>query len=422
MRLTPLGHAIIGFREDQWVEDKVTNHWDSLATDLETNAATLNRIEAAMAKPVLNCEFDPTLGPLARFPHLPVPKTLTQWFGPRIALGFHEGRTRETLADLITETELPRLLAADGIVISELVRVAIAAVARSDTWEALQAEGWTDDDLARLQRAWEDQRFAAPMVRAFEGERIFAQSSYQLMRDSNQQAAAILFWTSDNLPEDERASWQRVIRELPGGAATVDFLKKELFCRLWRFAWIDQDQLHYLRYLQGLAALGREASRQKSLQKLQPLEDDLVLKFQNHGLYDRLRYFSEMSVGALSRSLNRTMKAETERSMVLAAIAIKRYALRHGRLPESLDALVPELLSSIPLDYMNGEALRFHHQPDGGFVLYSVGEDGTDDGGNANLRPDKTISRVLWNRKDVVWPAPATVAEVEAFRRESAKE
>jgi hypothetical protein len=375
-----------------------------------------------LAKPVLNCEFDPTLGPLLRFPHLPVPKTLTQWFGPRIALGLHEGRTRQTLRDLITEIELPRLLAADGIVISELVRVAIAGVARSDTWEALQAEGWTDDDLAQLQRAWEGQHFATPMVRAFEGERVYAQSSYELVRHSNQQAADILFWTSENLSEEERSSWERVLRELPGGGATVDFLKKELFCRLWRFAWLDQDQLHYLRYLEGLIALGRDASRQKSLQKLQPLEDALALKFQNHGPYDRLRYFSEMSVGSLSRSLNRTMKAETERSMVLAAIAIKRYSLRHGSLPESLVALVPESLPAVPVDYMNGEALRFRQQPGSGFALYSVGEDGTDDGGNASLRQDSTNSRVLWNRKDAVWPAAATAAEVEAFRRESAKE
>jgi len=160
MWLTPSGNAVIGFREEHWVEDKTTNHWRSLAADLESNTATLDKIQTAMSKPVLNCEFDPTLGPLARFPHLVVPKNLTQWFGPRIALGLHEGRTRQTLRDLVTETELPRLLASDGIVISELVRVAVAAIARGDTWEALQAEGWTDDDLAQLQRAWESQHFA----------------------------------------------------------------------------------------------------------------------------------------------------------------------------------------------------------------------------------------------------------------------
>lgn len=423
MRLTPSGNAVVGFREDQWVEDKLTNHWAWLAADLETNAVTLDKIQTAMSKPVLNCEFDPTLGPQARFPHLVVPKNLTQWFGPRIALGLHEERTRETLRDLITETELPRLLASDGIVISELVRVAIAAIARGDTWEALQAEGWTDDDLAQLQRAWQSQHFAEGMVRALEGERIFAQSSYELMRHSNKQTADILFWTNEFLSQDEeKASWEQFVRDLPGGDAMADFLKKQVFCRIWRFAWLEEDQLHYLQYLQGLITLGREAAKERSLKKLQPLEDSLVLRFQNHGVYDRLRYFSERSVGSLSRALNRALRAETERSLVVAAIAIKRYTLRHGSSPETLDVLVPELVPSVPVDYMNGEALGFHRGSERGFALYSVGEDGTDDGGDASPRPDKPSPRVIWNRKDVVWPAPATAAEVEAFRRESAKE
>jgi len=92
MRLTPAGHAVIGFREEEWIEGKVTNRWEQLAGDLERNKGTLDRIQSALAKPVLDCGFDPTLGPHATFPHLAVPKKLTQWFGPRVALGLHEGR------------------------------------------------------------------------------------------------------------------------------------------------------------------------------------------------------------------------------------------------------------------------------------------------------------------------------------------
>jgi len=422
MNLLPSGRAVIGFRETQWVDDKVTYRWDALAADLKTNEATLSRIQAALAKPVLNCEFDPTLGPLARFSHLPAPKRLTQWFGPRIALDLHEGRTRETLKDLLTEIGLPRLLASDGIVISELVRVAVAGVARADTWEALQAEGWTDDDLAQVQHQWEEQHFAAAMVRALEGERIFVQSSYDRMRHSNQETMAVLFWTSEFLSVEAKRPWEQVFAELPGGQAIADFVKKQLFCRLWRFAWLDQDQLHYLRYLEGMIALGREAVRQKSLQTMEPREVDLVFKFKNKGVYDQLRYFSEMSVASLSRSFSRAMKAETERSMVVAAVAIKRYTLRHGRLPESLDALVPDLLPVVPVDYMNGQPLRFRNPPDGGFTLYSVGEDGIDDGGDTRVGPNSSSLRGWWNRKDVVWPAPANAAEVETFRRESGRE
>jgi hypothetical protein len=86
-----------------------------------------------------------------------------------------------------------------------------------------------------------------------------------------------------------------------------------------------------------------------------------------------------------------------------------------------LSELVPEFLSAEPVDYMDGHPLRFRVQAGAGFLLYSVGEDGHDDGGDASLPPGKTISRVIWNRKDAVWPSPATEAEVEAYHTESAK-
>ena len=115
------------------------------------------------------------------------------------------------------------------------------------------------------------------------------------------------------------------------------------------------------------------------------------------------------------------MRAETERSLVLTAIALTRYALRHGGLPESLSALVPQFLPSVPADYMDGQPLRFRREPGGSFVLYSVGEDGKDDGGDTSLRPGKTNLRIFWERKDVVWPAPASAEELEVYRTESAK-
>ncbi|MPN02478.1 hypothetical protein SDC9_149694 [bioreactor metagenome] len=69
---------------------------------------------------------------------------------------------------------------------------------------------------------------------------------------------------------------------------------------------------------------------------------------------------------------------------------------------------------------MDGKPLKFHLESAGGFKLYSVGEDGNDDGGDVSRDPDSTRYG-LWYRKDVVWPAPAT-AEVEAWRSNSVEE
>ena len=114
-------------------------------------------------------------------------------------------------------------------------------------------------------------------------------------------------------------------------------------------------------------------------------------------------------------------RAETQREMAVAAIALKRFQLRHGKLPSELAALVPEFLPALPHDWMDGKPLRYRWQSDGQFVLYSVGEDGNDDNGDS--RPTESHDRfdVFWGR-DWVWPTPATAKEIadysEKIRRE----
>jgi uncharacterized protein YerC len=421
MHLTAAGHAIVFFREDQWVEDNATNTWDQVAQDLSPNEDTLAQIRAAMAQRLLDSGIDPSQGPRARFQDLPVPKTLATWFGASVALTLHRGRTREALPNLLTEIDLPKLLARDRIVISELVRIAVSAIAKNGTWQALQADGWADADLVRIQRAWEQPEFLSAMERALEGERVFASSTYRLMRQSNQETASILFGLDEFAPPEDRAWWERTADALPGGGVAADFLKKQVYCRLWRFTWLDQDELHYLKFLQHLIAFSRDCCREKSFQALEPRLEALCLKSQNHGYYDRLRYPSVMSVNSLSRVLSRALRAETDRSLVVVAIALKRYALRHGAPPSSLTSLVPEFLPALPIDYMDGQPLKYRLQPDGQFLLYSVGEDGKDDGGDSSLRPGQTNLRIAWDRKDVVWPTPANTNELLLYRAEQLK-
>ena len=63
------------------------------------------------------------------------------------------------------------------------------------------------------------------------------------------------------------------------------------------------------------------------------------------------------------------------------ALAVERWRLAHeGRLPENLAELVPAYLPAVPADPFDDQPIRFKHLPQG-FVVYSVGLDGTDNGG-----------------------------------------
>jgi hypothetical protein len=83
-----------------------------------------------------------------------------------------------------------------------------------------------------------------------------------------------------------------------------------------------------------------------------------------------------------------------------------------------LDELVPDFLASVPTDYMDGQLLRYRRNPDGTFLLYSIGENGKDDGGNPAFPKYVQSSNFYWQNSealDWVWPQAATPEEIQTY-------
>jgi hypothetical protein len=421
MRLMPSGRAIVGFHEEEWIEDKKTNNWTQLLADLEENEPTLEKIRLTLQKPRFDNQLDYSQGANMKFSQLVPAKTTAQWLGAETQLALHEAHNKKALESLVAESQLTRVLAEDRILISELVRMAIAAIARTGVWEALQADGWDDAELAKLSETWQSITFASNMIRSLEGELVFGIAGYDSMRTSNSNAAQVIFGMQSFLQDDSALPWwERTLRTIPIGPPVADFIKEQIYCRLWRFAWLDQDELHYLQFMEALFEIAHRAESEKSLAAIQPDLDLLVTRFTRISLYNNLRYPQDNSFGTLAICFKRSMKAETERSLILSAIALKRYALRFGKSPPTLDILIPEFFASVPADYMDGRPIKYRFNDDRMLVLYSVGEDGKDDGGDSGLQAGKTGLRNLWERKDFVWPLPASPDELKAYHQEKA--
>ncbi len=92
-------------------------------------------------------------------------------------------------------------------------------------------------------------------------------------------------------------------------------------------------------------------------------------------------------------------------------IALERYRKAHGHWPESSDALVPVYLKELPVDPFGDGPIRFARRPEG-LVVYSVGPDGQDDGGNLDSRYRRPPTRGfdwgyrLWDPDQRRQPAP----------------
>ena len=126
------------------------------------------------------------------------------------------------------------------------------------------------------------------------------------------------------------------------------------------------------------------------------------------GPIDSLAHFSLLS-GILVPGFNRFamthFRGLTDRRAAVLALAIRLYRFDHaGHWPGSLDELTPEYLPAIPTDPFSPNASPFRYKPQavGGPIIYSVGQDGVDDGGSEQPIRKSSVPDT-WNCKDAVY-------------------
>ena len=104
---------------------------------------------------------------------------------------------------------------------------------------------------------------------------------------------------------------------------------------------------------------------------------------------------------AFQRAVTQDFRILTEKRLTALMLACRWYATDHGgKLPDKLDDLVPNYLTAIPADpFGTGSPLLYRTGPDP--VVYSVGENGIDDGGSEQPI-DPRRKDIRWEEMDFV--------------------
>ena len=186
---------------------------------------------------------------------------------------------------------------------------------------------------------------------------------------------------------------------------------------IWKFAWSYQDEVRYAKKVErGLNAWDTAVGAQ-SAAPLRPIADgefryvvdiDPVL---DKNIFADFRYVLSPMAARFFPAMKRAFATQTLRELAIAAIALKRYELREGKSATTLDQLVPGFLKQLPHDFMDGKILRYKLTADGP-LLYSVGNDGKDDGGDTSAAVLRNFT--ILDGKDFVWPQEASPEEVKA--------
>lgn len=391
-----------------------TNTWQNLNDLLVQNERSLRSLRELMKQP------SPSMGGnIAKALEEPwIPNLVGIRLGAQIqhaaALDdLHRDDYEKAVQDLATLMAFTRVYEQDPSLVNFMIRMAIVGLSVDVCWDALQADGWTEPQLAALQAAClQLDQILPQMPRTMESERLYRVFNYQWLRSHSYQA------------------WVDRYRELCQGfgveqlcPATASPLRQWVSHPIWSFAWADQEELAYLVQAQREIAVLREAGERRSWLWLQA--QIAIQRKEYHRPAAAWRFYGELPVidhiseviGSphprelaypfpdFTRAWCITLGNLTRQELVMTAIALKRYALRHGQSPDRLADLVPGFLSTVPTDLMDGKPLRYRLNADGSFLLYSVGANLRDDGGDFAPEPTEDQRRSLsaWTGRDWVW-------------------
>ena len=369
--------------------------WEEFAAQMQAAERPLREIREALKDPEAYAGGWTNVLVGGRVNYVPN-RIAAQWLMGAGENELHQGRLEEGLQDLEAMAAVARMDRNEYTLVAQMIRVAVAGLGLATTWDALQAPGWTEPQLERLQKAWEPVDLVEAVEKGVVGARAGGYGIFvQVRRRSGPQASRFL-----------RTSWN--IRSSSSKPTFEDVATDYLCFPAYKLIGIDADELFYLKTMQeGITALRLVQAHRPWPDVKQALFKAVSPVYQLTNVLDRFRYpLSLIAIPNYPKACGTAIDVETERQMTLAAIALKRFQLRHGQLPPDLEALVPELLPALPYDYMSAKPLRYRLKPDGSYVLYSVGLDGIDDGGDPSPAPGGSPG--LWGGRDAVWPSPAT--------------
>ena len=417
MRMVAPGRAMIRWQQPDIRDIDGTNSWENVQAAVAKNAKAFVLLQTIIERPDFDFHIKYERG-FADFDYtnlcLVESKRAAQRLESAALCDLHRGDTAFAFGNLRAILALTKSLRDERYEISELVRIAISSFAFSVNWELLQSPNPTDEQLAALQNDWMSLNFVDGCERALEMERVSSHLTAEKWRSSNS-GLQRYFGTWFNLHGETPSVWERT----KFGARIFR----------WRNWWSYPDEL--------LAMEGNQISLEavrfvETNYSFSVASRSLEKKIQQLGInsnsadsmwsssLDKIDLHSMLSASAMSQNafFNKVRNAEVIKQMAVSAIALKRYQLKHGSYPLDLNSLVPEFLPSVPLDPVNGQPLRYRLKADGTFLLYSVGDNGVDDGGNPSPPKNIRSSNFYWQNNlvlDWVWPQPATPEEVRNF-------
>jgi hypothetical protein len=238
----------------------------------------------------------------------------------------------------------------EPVLISQLVRCACDAQGREQLRRLMGYVEFPAEDLALVQEELRAIRYDESLRQALLGERVLGAQAFTNPAGLTMQGPGVLWHLTRS---SDYAYYQQIMSRLIAASR-----------RPWPQARDD------------VAAIDAEIEAVKG--------GSPVTRWQ--------RSMTLLTVPSLSHCFDAAARGTALNASADTAIAMELFRRRTGELPTRLDVLAPEYLPHVPLDPYDGKPLRLVIRP-GEYVVYAVGTDEKDDGGqdDGSAAPDASF-------------------------------
>ncbi len=303
-------------------------------------------------------------------------RMVAQVLSDAVVLELHRGRPAEALEDLVALIRLARQHGEDPVWFNQSFRLRVSELAVGGVWQLLERDGWEGEQLVLLRDELMGLELVSGFLRAAEVERAIA---------------------LEYARELERGAG--------GGAGVASSFSPSLHA--WRMFGREEDLMYLLRSYEAFLVGAREfesggrkwgVGRGLVTGGAGDLELGLGARWLGRLGFHYHYLVSGLIMPNLGRSAELLVSAETWRRMAVTWLEVELFQLERGAWPEGL-AVLPGFDGDERwrVDPFSGEPFQYRLREGKRPLLYSVGKDGVDGGGEAGESA---------NQGDWVWPEP----------------
>jgi hypothetical protein len=321
---------------------------------LAPSAPLLEEVALAVRRPGVCWPIDYSKGFETPLPHLPAMTNTSKVLQGRAQAELAAGRSDNAFQDVQTLLALARAAGSTPFLITVLVEGSILDRASQVISDGLERHAWTDAQLADLSGELSRIDLLARLSNGLRGERA---SVLQL------DVSRTDMLTLQGLPDT------RALRLQNAALRAV--------WAIWPAGWFNEDKAGYIGTIQ------RYIDAVQQPKELPPTLTEIEAAHAGSSVWNKIRNpLSYQAMPVLMSPTKRITATQTILRSLATACAVERYRMAHGRLPSTLEDLVPAFLPSIPTDPLTGKPLCYKPSESSSYLIYGTGWDQTDNAGS----------------------------------------